>query len=420
MMWSSVFRTIASRLASGKRASILIVAGLSLGAVGAVTLFGTRAFAERVTTALPNHLVVGPPSGATPMARVDASRTGSVAELPDNPHELWREVVRGGIEAPVVSAENGALVVATSAAELVQLSASGKEQWRVRLGLGAASASPSVLSDGTRVVVTALGEAWGFGASGIQRFRADLSHFGRDARAAPLPLDNNTVVIALGTNLIVLSADGLVLRHGRAEEPLVGSLATGPLGTMALTESGKVLVWSPPIGPRVLGTLRGVAREGMALDRGTRLFAIVDHQRLCVFDLNTAVGQTTFSIFGLEGPPAIDARGVAYATTYSGLLVGVSSHGDVLRIPLDTGASDGSVEDAGITWNLYTRYSPPVIVDRSGRIAYVRPDGRFGVVSRGRSSEPKRLCPDPTSLVAGGAGKVIVACRGGSIWMFGP
>jgi len=39
---------------------------------------------------------------------------------------------------------------------------------------------PVLLSDGTRFVITAIGEAWGVTLQGARRFRTDLTSVGRD------------------------------------------------------------------------------------------------------------------------------------------------------------------------------------------------------------------------------------------------
>jgi len=65
--------------------------------------------------------------------------------------------------------------------------------------------------------------------------------------------------------------------------------------------------------------------------------------------------------------------------------------------------------------------SPPIVVDESGHIAFVRHNGRMGIVRPDGTVAvaSERLCNNPIGLQPAGDRKLVVACRDGTIWMFG-
>jgi hypothetical protein len=393
-------------------------AGVALGFAAA--LLAGVATARRAEVALPVRIVVGAPPGPSPMARVDAARSGRADELPDSPLELWHRTVRGGVELPVAVGEGGAVVAATAIGEVVQLGADGAEQWRARLGASTISAGPALTSDGTRVLLTSLGEAWGLSAAGAVKFRTELGGYGRDPRAAPLPRDDGSVVVAIARHLLVLGDDGAVRDHATTTEPIVGALVGSRHGVLATTESGGVLAWSSPLAPRAIGSFGGSVRDGAALADEQTLMAVADLRRLVGLDLRTGATTARASLFGLQGPPAIGPRGAAYAVTLSGVLVGASASAELLRVALDpvaVAAEDGGVSSAPIVG----RAVPPMLADRVGRVAFVRGDGRVGVVSPdGRVAlAATTACYDPTAMAPLGRGRFVVACRGGSVRAYG-
>ena len=139
-------------------------------ALAAGALFLSAAASADHNSALPIHIVVGDARGAHPMARSDPGRSGSTQELPEQPREIWNRGLRGGIEQIPAVDDHGNVVIATGSAELVQLNPEGSEQWRARIGVSSATTAPALLSDGTRFVLTAMGEAWGISAQGARKF----------------------------------------------------------------------------------------------------------------------------------------------------------------------------------------------------------------------------------------------------------
>jgi hypothetical protein len=356
------------------------------------------------------------------MGRVNPSRTGQVVELPDTPNELWHRRVRGGMALPVATDEHGAVIIAASVAELVQVGPDGTEQWHRKLGMSIASTEPVILSDGTRVVLTSLGQVWGYDPAGNLRLRADLGGFGTDPRTSPLPRDDGSVVVAVGSHLVTLDARGGIVAEADVGQRVVGALVGDGDGVLATTEMGEVHRWASPLPPRRIGTFRGIVREGAARTQERTLLAVVDMQRLMSMDLVSGATTTRFSLFGLEGPPTVGAKGLAHVATTDGHLLTVSPAGEERRVRLDPLPDTPLDADGGVAVPSYAPASPAVLVDEAGRVAFARTDGRVGVVSANGQVRltSKRSCGTPISLTPAGKGKFVVACRTGDLYLYGP
>lgn len=380
------------------------------------------AAAQRLDPNLPARITVGPSPGQCPMGRVNPSRTGQVVELPDTPNELWHRRVRGGMALPVATDEHGAVIIAASVAELVQVGPDGTEQWHRKLGMSIASTEPVILSDGTRVVLTSLGQVWGYDPAGNLRLRADLGGFGTDPRTSPLPRDDGSVVVAVGSHLVTLDARGGIVAEADVGQRVVGALVGDGDGVLATTEMGEVHRWASPLPPRRIGTFRGIVREGAARTQERTLLAVVDMQRLMSMDLVSGATTTRFSLFGLEGPPTVGAKGLAHVATTDGHLLTVSPAGEERRVRLDPLPDTPLDADGGVAVPSYAPASPAVLVDEAGRVAFARTDGRVGVVSANGQVRltSKRSCGTPISLTPAGKGKFVVACRTGDLYLYGP
>lgn len=319
---------------------------------------------------------------------------------------------------PVVDSD-GSIVIAASAAELVQLDARGKEQWRHNVGMSVPTAGPVILNDGTRVVATALGDVVGFDRAGSLRFRTSVAAFGTDPRVAPLARDNGTLVIAVGTHLVVLGSDGTVHDSVDVGDPLVGTLAESGPGIVATTNNGRVIRWSPPAAVTTVGRLKGSSRTGVVVADAHRLLAVVDVARLVEMNLQSGAITVRLDAAGLQGPPAVDAAGAAYVTTATGTIARVTAAGPVQYIVLGTQPVEAT--DAGSPAPASQQGTAPVVVDDHGRIAFAREDGRVGVVVSGTPVFASQAgCSTPFGVVPAGAQRFLVACRDGVLRMYGP
>lgn len=389
----------------------------------------TLALADDIDTSRPYTVVVGAPRGHAPSERLDPRRSGRTAQrLPEQPREAWRRHISGGIDAaPLVDAQ-GNLLITLTVPEVVKLAPDGKEIWRVRIGANAPLAPAALTSNGTLAMVTSAGVAWGLTPAGVVRFSTQLGVRGRDADVAPLALDDGGLVIAAGRSLVELSAGGDIRARAELADRATGAVLAGPDGALITTESGDVLTWRPPGLPRKLGSFGGTPRRGAALADARTLLAVVDGRRVVALDLPT--GTTSTRASGANGaglfdaPPAVGPGGLSLTGTTAGLLLGVDAAGsEPLRVAIDRPppmlTGDAGAGLAGFLGAMEAKASPPVIVDRDGRIGFVRASGRAGVVRPDGSVAlaAERVCAAPVAVLPGGETRMLVACRDGTLVM---
>ena len=422
---------------------------LALGALGAalmpVTVVGlaSRADAETLDPTMPLVVAVGAPRGHSVGDRVDARRTGrSKGRLPAKPTELWRRQTGATIEtAPLVDA-NGGVWVALAIPEVVRLSPLGGEDRRVRLGASGAATSPTMLSDGTVLVVTGAGSLVGVARDGAVKFTTSPGFRGREVEVAPVGKSDGGAVIASGKTLLDVAGDGTLRAKTELSERIVGSLLLSELGTLAIGETGSVYAWKPPLGPRKVGSFGGsvkrtaggpAATGGAAMPSDRMLFAVVDGKKLVTLDLKSGLSSVRAPSgplgLGLDGPPAVSAKGIAYMGSEAGFVVGLDHAGDEVlaatadkvTLTLDAGAPSPMVGRYGPMMAIEVKPSPPVVVDDDGRVAFVRTSGRVGVVAPDGavSIATERACGTPVALVPAGEGRFLVACRDGTVVAFG-
>ncbi|MEP7119605.1 MAG: hypothetical protein ABJE95_01800 [Byssovorax sp.] len=428
---------------------------VAASAVVAVALsLASPARADVIDPSMPRTLVVGAPRGDAPSERLDAQRTGRSPSLfPAAPLHRWEHHITGGIElTPVVDEHDNVLVVGT-APDVIKLDSEGKEVWRLRFGTSAAVVAPVLTSDGTLVIVTAAGQAVGVTPAGALRFVTPLGVRGRDADTVPLALDDGGVIVAAGGTLVEIDRDGVVrartaleIRPGSADSRVTGALVQGPAReALFTTESGSVFAWRPPLAPRKLGNLGGFPKRGAVVTGPRTLTAIVDSRRIVDFDLPTGVTHvrgSTGSGAMIDGPVTLAPDGLLLAATQTGLLLGVDGAGnETVRIalekppiapPVAPGPTPGSVNIFGGTVGgspgagffgapVEIKPSPAPIIDREGRIAFVRATGRAGVVSpRGVVTlASERVCGSPLAALPAGPKRLLIACRDGGLWLYG-
>ena len=433
-----------------------VIAAATIAA--AALLPASPARADVIDPSLPRTLVVGAPRGAAPSERIDAQRTGRSRTLfPAAPLHRWEHHITGGIElAPVVDEHDNVIVVGTTP-DAIKLDSEGKELWRLRFGTSAAVVAPVLTSDGTLVIVTAAGQAVGVTPSGSLRFVTPLGVRGRDADTVPLALDDGGVIIAAGGALVEIDRDGAVrartaleIKPGSADSRVTGALVQGPSSeALFTTESGSVFAWRPPLAPRKLGNLGGFPRRGAVVTGPRTLTAVVDSRRIVDFDLPTGVThvrQSSGSGAQIDGPITLGPDGLLLAATQAGLLVGVDGAGnETIRIALEkppiapsvapgpaAAQPGGSVNIFGGTVGggggsgffgapVEIKPSPAPIIDREGRIAFVRANGRAGVVSPGGAVTlaSERVCSSPLAALPAGVKRLLIACRDGGLWLYG-
>ena len=418
------------------RAAAYRVAAL---AAAAAAFLPAAAQGDNLDLSMPRTVIVGAPRGAAPSDRFDGARTGRArTRLPANPVEVWRRHVSGNIDVPPVVDGADSIVVALNIPEIVKLGPDAREIWRARLGNAAAMAPPVLLSDATVAVVTAAGVAWGFTPSGALRFSTPLGVSRRETDTVPLALRDGGLLVAAGNAVVALDADGTIRARATidprntAGEHAAGAVVEGPDGALVTTVSGSVYRFRPPAQPRKVGSFGGTVGKGAVLADERTLLAVVDGRRLVALDLPTGTAHVRTGGLSLDGPPTVGG-GLVFVGTAIGLLLGVDGAGNErAHIVLDkslvaTGAPGapslmGPAAAAAPTFlPADAKPSPPVIVDPTGRIGFVRGNGRAGVVSPSGKVEVAsgRLCAVPVAALPAGDRRLLVACRDGGLWMFG-
>lgn len=404
------------------------IRGAIAAAAAALPAAATIALADGIDTSRPRAVVVGAPRGFAPSERLDARRTGRArSRLPFPPKEAWRRHISGGVESPPVVDAKGDVLVALTVPEVAKLGADGKEVWRVRVGANAPLAPAVLTSDGTLALVSSAGVAWGLSPSGSVRFSTPLGLRGRDADVTPLALDDGGLVVAAGRAIVEVAADGAVRARAELPDRATGAILGGPEGALITTESGDVLGWRPPAGPRKLGSFGGTPRRGAALADERTLIAVVDGRRVVALDLPTGTTSArsggSSGVGSFDAPPALGQGGLAVTTTSAGLLLGLDAAGDeAIRIAVDKPpplmAADAGV--SGFFAAVEAKPSPPVVIDRGGRVAFARAGGRVGVaLADGRVAlAGERVCSSPVAVVPAGDARMLVACRDGTLVMF--
>jgi hypothetical protein len=376
----------------------------------------------------PLEVVVGSPPGVAPTDRLDVERRGrSATSLPEAPRELWRRELAGGLDVSPVVAGDGGLIAALTSPDLVRLDGEGRQLWRVHLGTAAAVVPPTLAPDGSTVVLTGEGILWAISAGGAVRWRRDLRLRAKKALAAPLPLENGSVVVAGEQELVLVGATGEV----QARESLPGRPIGGPIpwagGAIVTSADGSVHLWAPPAAPRKIGDFGGQLVDGGATLASERaLLAVVDRRRVVALDLKGRSVTPLLSVDGstqLEGPLTLDQRGTLWVTGVAGELFGLDPHGMIVRRgALEPVAIIGDGGVPAIFQRIETRVSPPLIADPQGRLGFARASGKVGVVSSEGAVvvADARFCARPLAVLPGGPSRLLLACRSGSIGAFGP
>jgi outer membrane protein assembly factor BamB len=219
--------------------------------------------------------------------------------------------------------------------------------------------------------------------------------------------------------------------------PLPDVPAGGLLGwngsVLATLESGEVVSWRAPGGLRHLGRFPGRPQGGAVLVGERTLVAVTGVDAVVSLDLRTGTQKLLLGGPGstrqFEGPPAISLGGSLIVTTVIGELLAIDAQGTVLRrLALDNAvvldSADAGAPLASFFGRLDLTPSPPVLVDPDERVGFVRAAGRLGVVALGPGAGPvqlgaARFCGRALGLASAGPGRMLVACRGGTIGMFG-
>jgi len=255
----------------------------------------------------------------------------------------------------------------------------------------------------------------------------------RRAQTTPLALDDGSVVLAGERQLVHVDTDGNVMARAALTDAPVGGLLRWRDGTVVTTESGDVLLWSPPGQPRKLGNVGGNPTRGGVIAGSRSLVAVVDGRALATLDLRSGatkllVGDPRASR-QFDGPVVLDPTGALHVASVVGELLRVVGRGTITRrLALENAlliyGADGGAPLPSMFRRVELEPSPPLVVDGAGRVAFVRASGRVGVVGPRGTADALRLaserfCTKPLGVLPAGEGRMLVACRNGSLGLFG-
>jgi hypothetical protein len=342
----------------------------------------------------------------------------------------WRKQLGLSIDQAALAGSDGTLAVVTARGEIAFVDAEGEE--KARASAGTTSVGPATLtSDGTVVFVSSAGDAIGINrASPRARFVTRIGGE-RNVRAAPLPLDDGGVILATGSDLVVVDAEGNVrARVSLPEAPGAALLASGEK-VIAVAGSGAVYAWAPGREPVRVGSFGAPVDGGAALADPSTLLAVIEGNHLVELDL-TRGGRSTRAIAsqGLYlGPPSVRlaAGGGAFASVLAQtqsrafVLTLDSSGQEVQRAPIATFAP-ATLPDGGSAPLVAKPHTGP-LVDPRGAVAFAAPDGRIGMVSPDGAVDTlgEMICPQAAraasvvGLTSFGPGSFVVTCEGGML-----
>ncbi|MEO7034365.1 MAG: hypothetical protein ABI548_10750 [Polyangiaceae bacterium] len=322
----------------------------------------------------------------------------------------FRARVAGGIGQAPASDDLGNLLIAHGEPRLSKLDPRGHSLWSARLP-SEASCSPTLLSSGAILIVTRDADALLFQPSGKLHSKRVLPLTDSQRRTFAIPTTSGGALIASGTDLLELDANGGLVRQARARGN-VTALAESDAGLVAIGENGSVEVARATGDFELVGSLGGTVPEGGALQAG-RVLAVVDAHKLVSFDLRTgeALILATDPALALSGPPALfDSQGSALVADGGLVSVRAPNGAETLRV---------SVAAASLAFDATARglRAALVITDGAGGVAATRsgsdalllnPDGTTRRIDNSACLDPFR----PTPIQGG----LVFSCRSGQLF----
>jgi hypothetical protein len=361
-----------------------------------------------VDPTLPARRVVGTSPGSARPSRGEML-------LPVHPRLLWRTRVEGGIEHGL-AVDSGGTVVVASSESLSELGRNGRVAWSIRLGARATGA-PVLLSDGTRVVVTADGQLVAANRQGELAWIRRIPCPAKLSATILLPWTDGGLVLAAAEQLFWMDGGGSWRASSSVPSRITG-LLKHVAAPVVVTLTGEVFAWDGVGAPRRLATLGGRSDQGAVLVGEHLLAAVVDEKRLVEIDLVTTARRVRVpeGPLSYQSPVVATPRGETRLVSTDGLLLGHDAEGrETLRVALAPAASG---RDAGAP--LAARPgSALLLVDGRGTVAFARSGQEPGVLTADKEvfTPAAAACGDPVALVSAGPGRLAGACRSGVVWL---
>lgn len=403
--------------------ALLVVGTAAMFAAG--LRLATDAGAQAIDPRRPRTFVVGPSGAQAGADRVDPFRTGTVrGELPSGPRVAWRRSVGSSVEQAPLIDRAGNVHLLVGRGDVVVLGPEGEEARRTMTSAGQPGPA-ALLSDGTLVFVAGA-EAIGV-RRGAVRFRTRI---GRDSGgglpSAPLPLDDGGAAVAAGPDLALIDAEGNIRLRATLPDAAAVPLVSAGGRVVAISREGTVHAWAPGSAPVRVGSFGSPVQRAAALADDHTLVAIHGggHQ-LSALDLGRGllVTHAVLPAGWFLGSPAMrgNASFILAVNAIGTQVLAFDGMGqEIGRATVSAwtpvGLGDGGVRDI-----------PPGIgplVDATGAVAFVGPEGQVGVVGNTGTVDllGEALCrpgarggSGAAGLAPAGPGAFVVACASGTV-----
>jgi hypothetical protein len=346
------------------------------------------------------------------MYRGDGARSGRArVPFPTNPVVVRRLALSADLAtSPVVDAQ-GHLVVATKDGKLVETLPSGGAVFTLSLDAPAV-AGPVIESNGTRLVVTREGIAIGVSADGTLLFATPLATSRGSSFAEPLATRDGAAIVALGSRVTKIGADGGVRAFAELDEAVAAITETDAAIYLA-TETGRVVGWTPPESPHPIGNLGGKPTGAVIALGEDSLLAAVRGAALVELGVRDGTRAPLVSLAPdtVADSPVQMPGGELRFTTRGGWLLGYAGVRETFRrSTTPAGSLPAFAFSEGVLAPL---------VDPAGVVAFITPAASLGVALPSGEVHTTVVteCGPPVAMIPAGTRVLAVFCRSGFVAM---
>jgi hypothetical protein len=346
------------------------------------------------------------------MYRGDGARSGRArVPFPTSPVVVRRLTLFADLATLPVVDQQGHLVVATKDGKLVELLSSGGTAFTLALDAPAVL-GPVLESNGTRLVVTREGVAIGVSADGTPLFATPLALSRSPIFAEPLATRDGAAIVALGSRVTKIGADGSVRATAELDEAVAAITETATTIYLS-TETGRVLEWTPPESPRPLGNLGGRPTGALIAIGDATLLAAVRGASLVELGIRDGARTTVVGLApdAIADSPAVMPGGELRFTTRGGWLLGYAQARETFRRSTTPAAS--------LPAFAFSEAVLPPLVDPAGAVAFITPGASLGIALPSGDVHSMLVpeCGPPVALVPAGVRLLAVFCRSGFVAM---
>jgi hypothetical protein len=362
----------------------------------------------------PNQVLtfaVGPTRAWAPCEGVASDNSSRAhSSLPRSPELRFRTRIAGGIGQAPASDELGNLFIAHGEPRLSKLDPRGRSLWSERLP-SEAGCTPTLLRDGSVLVITRGADALSFQSAGKLREKHALPLADPRRRTFCLPIESGGALIASGTDLLELNSGGELVRQAKARGN-VTAIAESALGLVAISDNGNVQMARATGDFELIGSFGGTVPEGGAV-QGEKVLAVVDGHKLLALALRTGALTTLAAepALSLTGPPALfDNRGSALVEEGGLVSIRAADGTETLRV---------SIAAASLAFDAAARGLRPALLisDGGGAVAGVRSGSDALVLNPAGSAQriDNSACLDPFRPTPTRDG-IVFTCRSGQLF----